>query len=553
MLLALILVLCIQAALGAPNLDLSQGCDNTLPSADQCGGYGNCTQTQRCVCDKMWSTNSDFVIFEDCATSLVAMYVLWAINIIEICYVLYVTTYIIVARFENFFHQRKTKRDYTLWNNKGLIAVIIYFGLCMPAHLAMALLHMAEPLTRIGFDVIPTILFFLSKCGLYCTSVLVQGPLISAALKGRKEFRGLIRVNYIMSIVVSTISIVIGSMGFVTLDYFQTDRAKQVEIMRAYYYVQAIALFVNGLQAYFVKMYVFKVLDNARLAMSSSDKTEYIKGKIGGFQNQIFKQGCIQGVVYFVMAAVPFFINKHQYFLPMSWLAMPVLGLKLAFQFDTDKDGARSIRERLGLKKTGGSTLHSESQMKAGSTMKVTGRAGDKSNQSFNPENATNANGSILTVVEPYVASEIHETSNKKNKNRAGNQILSVAFSDEEGAMEEILKDETGELRDRFTEFIRSKYATESMVLYDACVRFQAASNSGAENLNKLGREIVKAHVADDAPSSVDMPDNMRKKLLAMYSQNDFPPTAMNQTKNMTFDLLKANFYQKFVKTLQDA
>ena len=49
-------------------------------------------------------------------------------------------------------------------------------------------------------------------------------------------------------------------------------------------------------------------------------------------------------------------MNKHNYFLPMSWIVMPLLGKDLAFQINLDKAGTRSLMERFGLKRTGGDT-----------------------------------------------------------------------------------------------------------------------------------------------------------------------------------------------------
>ena len=276
--------------------DLSGGCDPTL--SPQCGGYGTCDPVNlTCTCVDYWSSKADFIASQDCPTSLIAIYVLWAINIVELIWILYSTSYVLIVRAENFFEQRKLKKDYTLWKNKGLIALLFYFGLGYPTHFIMAVLHMVDPLTRVGFDYFPTVLFFLSKCGLYCASVFLQGPLIAAVLRGQSQFVVLVKINYVINICVSMASLIVGSFAFITLDYYQDNLAKQIEIMRAYYLVQGSTLVLNGIQAFLVKKWVFSALESAKALVSSQDKSETIKRKIGELQGQIMKQGVLQGAI----------------------------------------------------------------------------------------------------------------------------------------------------------------------------------------------------------------------------------------------------------------
>jgi hypothetical protein len=278
--------------------DLSGGCDPTLSPSDQCGGHGVCESlTRTCTCAEFWSEKADFISAQDCPTSTIAIYVLWGINILEIVWVLYSTAYVLLARAENYLEQRRVKRDYSLWKNKGLIAVMIYFLFGLPSHLTMAILHMVDPVTRIGFDVFPTILFLFGKAGLYMSSIFLQGPIIAAVLHGQPQSKGLVRLNYCLNVAVSSASIIVGTFAFITYDHYQGNIPKQIEIMRAYYFAQAATLLANGMQAYLVKKWVFAALDTARALVSSGDKTEHLKRKVGNLQGQIIKQGIIQGLV----------------------------------------------------------------------------------------------------------------------------------------------------------------------------------------------------------------------------------------------------------------
>ncbi|KAH9258070.1 hypothetical protein BASA81_003633 [Batrachochytrium salamandrivorans] len=175
-------------------------------------------------------------------TSLVGMYVLWGLNLVEIVWVLYTTLYVITARVELFLETRKKNPTATLWKNKGLL-------------------------------------------------MLVQGPLIHAVLKGNLVTRRLVKINYVCNFFVSAMSILVGALPFVTLGQFVQNggnTADQIAIMRAYYFAQASCLLINAMQALVVKRMIFKALDRVHGVVTSSDnKTAKIKQKLVGFKIQL--------------------------------------------------------------------------------------------------------------------------------------------------------------------------------------------------------------------------------------------------------------------------
>ena len=219
-------------------------------------------------------------------------------------------------------------------------------------------------------------------------------------------------------------------------------------------------------------------------------------------------------------------------------LAMPIIGKRLAFQFDLDKAGAKTIAARLGLKKS--------SAFDNSTTGSKKRRDGDNS---FNMDATQTDNNSYQQ------GSQFGSTTGEIRKKQAKTgQVLSVALSDEEGGMQEILTEEKSALRDKFTEFVRSKYATEALVLYDACVRYQNLAQSGAskDELSKVGCEIIATHIMEGASQPVDMSATLRDSVLKLEQENSFDSKSFDQVKMMAFDLLKSNFYQHFAKTLQN-
>jgi len=323
--------------------------------SSDCGEHASCVDLF-CQCDALWSNHADFVETNDCMLSAVGIYLLWTFNLLLICYVLWKTSFIVVARIENFFLQKRLKRGYTLWANKGLIAVLVYFSLCLPAHVILCIAHFADPFMRIGFDVLPTVCFFLTKLGFYIAVIFTQGPFLAATLKGSPQHEWLVRRNYQVTIGFSSVSIFLGGMPFIILNGYQTDVVAQMTILEFYYFVLAGTLGFNAFLAYAIKQMVFRSLNTAARHLASDEKTIEIKKKISALQDGVVIQGSLQCVIYVLMGAIPFLVTKHAYFLPMSFLALPMLGKSLAMQINLDKAGTRTIMERFGIKNTGTGT-----------------------------------------------------------------------------------------------------------------------------------------------------------------------------------------------------
>ena len=138
-----------------------------------------------------------------------------------------------------------------------------------------------------------------------------------------------------------------------------------------------------------------------------------------------------------------------------------------------------------------------------------------------------------------------------------GSSYKSSAASDGQASarMEEILS-KTSDQRKRFTEFVRRKYATESLALYDESSKYVSSAVKATPHQRAvMGRGIVDKFFADKAPMAVDIPDEYRRRLLVMRNSNEFPPDAFNKARHIAFMLLRDNFYHQFVKEagLEDA
>jgi len=294
--------------------------DDCGPNSVSCGTDG------QCVCADGWSTDIDFLDVQYCNTSVIAMYVLWALNLVVCFWVLYKSFGIIIARFENFFEQRKTKKNYTLFQNKGLIAVIFSFGISMPSQIIMAILHLVQPTTRIGFDVFPTILFFTAKFGFYIAVLFFQGPMLAVTLRGDPTKRNIVRLGYIANSVSSILAIIIGGLPFITYVSYNGPGfiTEQLAVMQAYYFLQTFAMFINLVLAIVIMKKVNAALNRAQDLVSNDEKknknNSSIRQKVNDLQKSSAIQASLQGTLYLLFGAIPFLWTAHAYFLPISWI-----------------------------------------------------------------------------------------------------------------------------------------------------------------------------------------------------------------------------------------
>jgi len=536
-----------------------------------CGMYASCdSQTQLCRCDPLWSTNADFYLNQECALSIVGIYILWAVNLALLLWVGWKCAFIVLARIENFLEQRRKKKDYKLWTNKGLIAVIVYFGLCYPAHFIMCVAHLAgDPTMRVGFDLLPTMCFFLAKIGLYVSSMFLQGPFLASTLKSFPLYKSLVNKNYFSNVALSCMSIFLGCLPLIIYGSFQSVGflSSQIAILEFYYFVQGAVLGLNAVQAYIIRLLVFKRLDAARKYLGNQDQTQSMKAKISAFQDVLIRQGLIQMVVYVLMGAIPFFLNKHAYFLPLSWLIMPILGKNLAFQINLDKGNTRSLMERFGIKRTGtgtGTGTSGKDSSNAAANTKREAKPGSRTRMpdgtfidSVNPLSAmsvvspsdfdSSTPARISARLGPGSPTKMSSSSKKKKAERANSSVHSSStarsFAD--------LISSNSDLRQQFEAFVRSKYASEGLSLLDMSSEFHHLGKNpktSQKKLDQLGKMICEKHLMLDSPHGVDMPAALIAFVLDQYKARHFERNAFDAIRGVAFHEIKDNFYFAFLQ-----
>lgn len=506
-------------------------CDDTM---GRFCSQGQCPiPNAACVCDSMWSTKADFVNIEnDCATSIVGMYVLWSLNLAILAYAYFKSLGVILVRIDVFREIQRTRKGYSIRENKGLIAVLVYFVLSSPFHVVMSIANLVDPELRIGFDLLPSVCFFFAKTWFYTAAGLVQATMLSVALKNDKKQRYLVQGNYAIQILVNGLLVLLGALAFVVYVNFQNDVDAQLQIMQAYYLCQAAGLMFAGTMPFVVMRKINQALAGGKELLDSQkvNKTEEIRKRVNESQMAVVKQSLGQAVVYLLMGAIPFFINKHKYFLPISWMAMPLLGTKIAHQFISDEN-SKSIMQRLGIKKTANSQTGTSNK----NDMVVSG--------TVNPLSVVGGGGN---EVSDFTSSTKRMGPLRKQRN-AENEHSSFLSSD--GTLLEDLLSPEHELHGRFVEFVRVRHANNEIALLQSTIKYRLAVD--AKERKKLGMKIMQDFVVQGAPKQVDLPSHQRDVLVSTAKRSQFVVTTFDEIRRMLKFDLKGNFLGAFEKELE--
>jgi hypothetical protein len=84
-----------------------------------------------------------------------------------------------------------------------------------------------------------------------------------------------------------------------------------------------------AVQALYIRRRVEAVLAKSYAVTGQADTLE-LRSRLSAAQSVITRQASTQMVPYLVFAVVPMLYTKHDYGLPFSWLAIPIIALRIA-------------------------------------------------------------------------------------------------------------------------------------------------------------------------------------------------------------------------------
>jgi len=304
-----------------------------------CSGNGFCNNS-KCICDKGWTGLSDFVNTEglDCQIYDPAVRGLWAFDILLASIVLVKSASRVKARWENFLAGRRMARErgrhYTILENKPLIASIFYWFVLFPCLILFAIVRITKSDERVGVTFGVTFFFLMCKFGFYMAGFYFYTSLFEAVLKGaiirQSGLRtdSLIKANYMFAALGAVISISAGILPFISLGL--NDFKSSQAIWVSYLIFLFLSLVWYTAQGVYIRLKVKEVF-GLSYKLSKNQTLKEIQNKLEDMQKALIIQASVQMIFFLCFFMVPFLWNKHDYFLPMSWITYVVLGKKLAF------------------------------------------------------------------------------------------------------------------------------------------------------------------------------------------------------------------------------
>jgi hypothetical protein len=123
-------------------------------------------------------------------------------------------------------------------------------------------------------------------------------------------------------------------------------------------------------------------------------------------------------------------------------------------------------------------------------------------------------------------------------------------------SLREVLADDG--LRYRFFLFCKSKFATESILFWEAVCEYESKFLNPAvssEEIQQCARAIVERFIKDGCDTEVNLAHSCKVEIVRLFEQSDaeghnlvFQIDSFQEAKDEIFDLLNGNFYAEFAQ-----
>ena len=271
----------------------------------------------------------------DCQINTVAIRILWAICLTESILLFLITIRYYLSLYRKHLRVQAEARSrgtkYTLFQNKGLLAVTPYIYVSFPAHTAFAIMKIVNPDATIGSTWLATILWIIFRLAYYLSGYILQPNLLESILKSQKNLAGVLRSNWIAAGVhlffatsAAITAIPVNALG-ISNPFFPVEGFISVAV---YLLIHSLGFGMQALQCKYLEITVNKILDQS-YHLTKDERTKRIRDKLTNVQNSLFKVSIFQFLLYLVFGVLVFSWRYHQYLLLFSWMLPPLTLLQV--------------------------------------------------------------------------------------------------------------------------------------------------------------------------------------------------------------------------------
>jgi len=308
----------------------------------ECSGkdHGTCNlATELCECEEGFTGRSDWLNTEglDCQLNVRIYKAFWGLNGAFAILYQFKTFPKMKLRYLEFKEKQKaiqaSGKTMNIRQNRGLVAIMFYEFWVFPSLVLCAIVKITMDDERVGITPLITVLFAVVKVGFYFgVAYMFQPSLIrtllqSGSLKRNKKIQRLILVSDTFARINLMFSVTFSFVPFITLFRGgKLDRTAEIAWV-IYFGGSIVSLLFYFTQSVYLKYKIVKVLDSIQQNNSQVRET---KKKLVKIQTTVMFQTLFQSVLYSLFLFWPYLWNKHDYFLPLSWLAFILISKELA-------------------------------------------------------------------------------------------------------------------------------------------------------------------------------------------------------------------------------
>ncbi|KAH9246207.1 hypothetical protein BASA81_016241 [Batrachochytrium salamandrivorans] len=303
-----------------------------------CAGHGQCLPLDNtsglfaCECEDGWFGGSDFQVtssLTDCHIPTTAIVVFWAIYLVV--HVVVGLTYI--PRLRHLFNKHQSMADsartkgrvYTVFHNKPLVSLVPYFLVGYPMQFAFAVYKLANIRTYLAQDAVLTATYIVWRFTFFFATSMLQSNFLASLLTNERKMQHVIRKNFFVArlhfVCMQLLSVCIVLPMVLPQSIF--NPVVGMANVSVFLLCTSVGMLLIALHASYVKSQVLSILAKS-FAITHDVRTRKLSDRFTKFQTHNMRTAYSQFGIYGVFGAFPYMWNKHEWLVPVAWIAVVV-------------------------------------------------------------------------------------------------------------------------------------------------------------------------------------------------------------------------------------